>query len=173
MLGVGFDLDFEYKKGIVDEIAVKTGIQKRFGITDDLDITVREGSSGSQFFFIENFDEYEKETAITYQGNALFDGKTLTIRPKSGLMLPVNTSLNKELMVVYGTGEINMTENKEDKLLVTFRVIQKEEVFIFDSGIWIADENESVKVEVIDKKKYKVTVRSEEDTEVITFKKRT
>ncbi len=173
MLGVGFDLDFEYKKDIVNEIVGKAGIQKRFKVTEDLDITVREGLTGEKFFFIENFDEYEKETAITYQGVALFEGKKLTIRPRSGLMLPVNVSLKKELTIVYGTGEINTTENKNDKLLVTFRVIQKEEVFIFDSAIWMVEKNESVRVEVIDDKKYKITIRTKENLEVISFKKRT
>lgn len=173
MLGAGFDLDFDYKKAIVDEVITKTGINKRFKVAEDLDITVRKGPSGSEFFFIENFDEYGKETTITYEGVPLLEGRKLMILPKSGLMIPVNVQLTEELLVVYGTGEINNVENKGDKLFVTLKVVQKEEVFIFESGIWIADECESVKVETIEKNRYRVTVRKEKDAEVISFRKRT
>lgn len=172
MLGTGFDLDFDYKKTLVGELAEKAGIKKRFKVAADLDITVREGSVGEQFFFIENFDEYVKETTVQYRGEALFGGKKLKINPKSGLMLPVKTPLTNELMIVYGTGEIWMVENHEDKLLVTFKVTQKEEEFIFDSGTWLAEECDAIQVNVIDRNKYQVKIRSMEDAAVITFKKR-
>ncbi|WP_059172397.1 beta-galactosidase [Bacillus sp. FJAT-27445] len=172
MLGAAIKAEFNYQNRIASELAQRAGITNRFGLDDELDITVRSGSLGDRFFFIENFDEYKKYTSISYFGVPLIGGKKLEIAARSGLMLPLHVDLTDDIKILYGTGEIFQLQEDEEKLTATLKIMQKEEEFLFSSSSWIADETSQVKVEIGEYESFKVFIRSPEETAEITFRKR-
>jgi beta-galactosidase len=172
MLGAGMDHSFYYQNDVIANLAAQVGIESRFQLEDELDITVRSDSEGSTFFFLQNFDEYKKITTLKYKGQLLFGGKTLVIPPRSGLMLPTNVHLLEDITIDYGTGEIYHMEQEVDKLLLSLRVTQEEEEFVFISSQWIPIEAEKVIVTPIEHDRYKVVIQTRKDTESILFYKK-
>ncbi|WP_409273496.1 beta-galactosidase [Neobacillus sp. SCS-31] len=171
MLGAAIKVEYNYQNGVAAELAQRTHAMNRFGLDEEMDITVRSGPSG-EFFFITNFDEYKKRTSITYFGVPLFGGKKLEIAARSGLMLPLNVDLADDIHILYGTGEIFDLGQEGDKLTATVKIMQKEEEFLFSSSVWIAEENDQVKVETGEYDSFKVFIRSPEESAEITFRKR-
>lgn len=173
VFGIGLELDFEYKKSAITDLALRAGVTSRFQLEEEIDINVRSHDDGRQFFFLNNFDEYEKKTSIIYKGETLFGGKKLVIPPRTGLMLPYHVQLEDHLHLVYGTGEIFDLVQKGDTLTVIFRAIQKEEEFLFITSEWQPLESmESVKIEKYPGNQVKVLVKTNEKKEMIHFIRR-
>lgn len=170
VFGLGFELDFEYKRNIITDLANRAGIQSRFKLEEELDITIRKNSDGREFIFVNNFDEYTKKTVLGYKENLLFAGKQLVVPPKTGLMLPRNVQILEDLKVVSGTGEIFDLITDEDKISMTIRVIQKEEEFVFQSSSWKPfTESDDTLVEQLSDDLFKIRIKSYEDTAQIQF----
>ncbi|MCU9612683.1 beta-galactosidase [Caldibacillus lycopersici] len=170
VFGVGLELDFEYKREIIEELAKAAGIHKRLERDDELDITVRNHPSGREFFFLNNFDEYEKTSAIVYKGETLFHGKSLKIPAKTGLMLPRNVHIHDDLLVEMATGEIFEVIVEADKLTLTVKIVQEEEEFVIASSRWIPhSENNEIQVETLDSNRYKIRICSVKKIEQIQW----
>lgn len=171
MLGAGMDHSFYYQNDVIANLVKRIGIESRFQLEDELDITVRSDSEGSTFFFLQNFDEYKKVTPLKYRGQSLLGGKTLVIPPRSGLMLPINVQLREGLTLEYGTGEIYSVEQDVDKLSLSLRVTQEEEEFVFITSHWVPRETDTVSVIPLNHAQYKVIVQTRRETDTIIFSK--
>ncbi|WP_053600391.1 beta-galactosidase [Bacillus sp. FJAT-18017] len=172
MFGIGMEFNFNHQFDCVIELAKKAGISSRFNIEEELDITVRQDSDGGKFLFVQNFDEYKKVTSFRYEGQELFGGKKLVVPPRTGLMLPVDVQLQKGLTISYGTGEIYRVEENEDELLLTIRVTQEEEEFIFNSSEWVPSLSETTKLVNLNHEQFKVVVTSNRDKQTIKFQRK-
>jgi beta-galactosidase len=170
MFGVGMGFDFNYQFDCIVSLAARSGIKSRFSLEAELDITVRSDTEGGKFYFLNNFDEYKKVTTVNDSGQTLFCGKRFVIPPKGGLMLPYNISLREDLTICYGSGEIYRTEQDSDKLVLTFRVTQEEEEFVFESSQWVPYETETASVVKLNGNQYKVVIQSRSESETILFR---
>jgi beta-galactosidase len=146
VFGVSTLLDYEYKKDVFKILMNMVGVTPIFETKEDVDVSIRTSEKGESFLFVHNFDEYEKETTIIKSGEALFDGKPLTIRAKSGLMLPLNVSLRDDFTIDYSTVECVKFIEKENVLQLTVCPIAKEETLKITSSTWKPKENDYVKV---------------------------
>ncbi|PLR99072.1 beta-galactosidase [Bacillus sp. T33-2] len=169
MFGVGMEFNFNHQFDCIMNLAKKAGINSRFSLDDELDITLRSDSDGGKFIFLHNFDEYKKTTVLNYKGEALLGGKQLVVPQRSGLMLPIDVSLRDDLTISYGSGEIYKIEHNQDKLVLSLRVTQEEEEFIFKSSEWVPVESTAATVSNLGPDQYKVVVQSRMETESIHF----
>ncbi|WP_226536116.1 beta-galactosidase [Fictibacillus halophilus] len=169
MFGIGMDHNFYYQNDTIVHLARRAGIESRFQLEEELDITVRTHPETGSFIFIQNFDEFKKKTTIHYKGEPLFAGKELVIPQRMGLMLPVDVPLTDDLTISYGTGEIYNTEHDQNKLQLAIKITQPEEEFVFTTSKWIPSENENVLVHKLTENQYKVVIRSRDESESILF----
>jgi beta-galactosidase len=169
MFGIGMDMDFSYKNDVIVNLAARAGVKTRFTLQDDIDITVRSNTDGSRFFFLHNFDEYKKETTITYKGETLFGGKKIVIPPRKGLMLPENVFLREDLKIVYGTGELYKVTEENDRLLLFLKGPHDEEEFVFHSSKWTPVETEDISVQIRANEKYSITISKRDETATLEF----
>ncbi|MFG6497076.1 beta-galactosidase [Fictibacillus sp. UD] len=169
MFGVGMDHGFHYQNDIIVELAKRAGIESRFSLHEELDITIRSHPDKGDFFFLQNFDEYKKTTTITYDGTTLFGGKKISVPMRNGLMLPVNVPLNEDLFIIYGTGEIYETKQQQEEISLTLKVIQREEEFIFRSSTWKPVDSEGITIEEVQEHTFKVLIQTTEETASIRF----
>jgi beta-galactosidase len=169
MFGAGMEHNFNYQNDMIVQLAEKAGIKSRFQLDQELDITVRTHPKKGSFFFLHNFDEYKKTTAITYNGQDLFGGKKMTVPMRSGLMLPVDVPITNELTISYGTGEIYQVKQDGEELSLTVKIVQREEEFVFHSSAWQPLESEGLTVQKLDGDQFKVCIKSHNETETIRF----
>ncbi|RLQ96624.1 beta-galactosidase [Falsibacillus albus] len=169
MFGIGMEIDFYHKNSVVKRLAEKAGVHSRFRLQDEVDISVRKSDEGTQFFFLQNFDEYEKETVIEYKNQLLFGGKKIVVPPRSGLMLPYQVELHDDLKLVFGTGEIFGSANTEHELKFDVRMVQQQEEFKFISKTWEPMSNGMVEVSKASNQEFIVRMRKSNPTATIHF----
>ncbi|WP_100010002.1 beta-galactosidase [Lentibacillus sediminis] len=173
MYGASMEDDYQYKRQIYRSLAERIGVKSRFALEDELDISMRSSTDGGEFIFLHNFDEYKKATTIHIDGNPLLDGRELTVSAKSGLMLPLEVNITDELTVQYGTGEIFQVEETDEELTLSVKMVQKEEVFVFRSSIWVPVDNTSVRVAKLPENgAFQVEIACADDVEMVNFKRK-
>ncbi|MBM7097890.1 beta-galactosidase [Bacillus sp. H-16] len=172
MVGVSMENDYEYKNEIYRQMAAKTNVKSSFLLSDELDVSVRSVSHKGLFVFLNNFDEYEKKTTVSYLGELLFEGNEIKVPFRGGLMLPVNIPLSDELLIKYGTGEIVKMQQGNEWLTITVKVVQKEEIFVFESKNYIPlQQNDLTIVEGELRHSFKVSISSSQEYETVLFVK--
>ncbi|MBP3041146.1 beta-galactosidase [Bacillaceae bacterium Marseille-Q3522] len=173
--GVGMHLEFDYQLKVIKKLTNRLGVQSSFILDENISAVnafARIAANGSKFIFIHNFDEYSKETTITFHGQRLFHGKSIELPGKSGLVLPIQVELTEDLFIISGTGEIFSCQRENHYISLKVRKVQKEEVFIFKSESFVPQITAGVSVEVCSDNIYKVTIHSTSVTEKISFWKK-
>ncbi|GGF27291.1 glycoside hydrolase [Halobacillus andaensis] len=172
VFGVGLELDFNYKYEVIRHLAEKAGVYSEFTLQQELDVSVRAVNENSYFLFLHNFDEYEKVTPVARDKQLLFDGTSITVPGKSGLMLPVNIPIADGVMISYATAEIYGLEESADSLSMTVKLKQAKDVLVIETFKWKPVESPGVKVERVSDERYKVDLlRSLENEITIDFVK--
>ena len=92
---------------------------------------------GGRYLFITNIDEYAKKTHIRFRGRRLFGGKKLTVRPRSGLMLPLNMQFRPEAKIVYSTAEILDSKDTRGEWRLTLALTQPEDEIVVETGFGV------------------------------------
>ncbi len=145
MFGVSMEFDYQYKKEIYRNLAAKIGVSSKFRVEEEVDVSVRDGRNG-KFLFLNNFDEYEKETTVDYRDSQLFDGKAIIVPGKGGLLLPINVRLREDLTILYATAEIVELTESYQKLSMVIRRRQSQEEIVFQSPHWRPEPNGNIQV---------------------------
>lgn len=132
--GIGMAHDYFYRDQVILNLFKKIGISplvKSDKISDKLLLSTRVGTKNNRYLFINNIDEYDKTTGIYLDCKPLFGGKQLTIRARSGLMLPLNLQFNPDVFIVYTTAEIiDWTKNGDDMTITLVLTQPSDEMVI-------------------------------------------
>ncbi|EFH83592.1 beta-galactosidase [Ktedonobacter racemifer] len=91
-------------------------------------MTTSATATGERLLHILNLDGFDKEIYITEYGQPLFEGRSLLLRRREGLMLPLNLSIG-DTRIVYSTAEIaGRTEGT-----IEFRLTQAQDTIVIVS----------------------------------------
>lgn len=116
----GFDIPVGQGRAIVIsaaypcDVSLFRTILERLGARAALDhhceyngifMTTSATAAGERLLHVLNLDGFDKELRITECGQPLFEGRSLLLRRREGLMLPLNLSIG-ETRIVYSTAEI-------------------------------------------------------------------
>ncbi|SDM65275.1 beta-galactosidase [Sediminibacillus halophilus] len=169
MFGISMELDYQYKKEVYKNLAAKIDVKSRFHVESEVDVSARINGRDGMFVFLNNFDEYDKDTTVVYQDNQLFDGKAITIPGKSGLLLPINVQLREDLSIRYGTAEIVELTESDQKLSMVIRRRQSEDEIMLHSKNWRPKQSGNIQVVDMRAEEYHVLIDSPEEYETIEF----
>lgn len=98
----GNDVDF-YREAL-EALDIRAGIQHQ-PASARVFVTSTANESGERLLHVLNLDGYPKDLTFTEHGKPLFDGASVHLEPRQGLMLPINLRIN-ERTLAYATGEI-------------------------------------------------------------------
>jgi beta-galactosidase len=140
VMGVGMISDHDYKMKSYQQMAHYAGIKSAFKTKEWLNISIRTSKKG-QFLFIHNLDDYEKEEIIYYHDKPLFDGTCLTVKPRSGLILPLNWKVHENCFIHYSTAEICCLKTSANELELTIKLNQEEEKLLLETNYHISGEH--------------------------------
>ncbi|WP_245891217.1 beta-galactosidase [Desmospora activa] len=113
MLGLGLAHDYGYQLDVIRQLAKRIGVNPIL-TSDNPEWSLVERSDGkTSFCFIHNYDEIVHSGKVFREGQALFDGERLTVAPRSGVMLPLNLSLQAGVAIRYSTMELMKLERRE------------------------------------------------------------
>ncbi|MEH7237044.1 beta-galactosidase [Bacillus sp. JJ1562] len=172
VFGVQMDLDFNYKLNVYRQLAERVGVVSPFKTDDELDISIRAIDNESYFIFLHNFDDYKKESTLSYNSERLFDGHILSVPRRSGLMLPVNIKITEDVTLKWGTAEVFEVEESEDIFTITVKLKQANEVLCFQSANWYPKAVPDIEIEEKDDSTFLIKLSpSLEEKQKITFEK--
>jgi len=129
VFGAGILSEHDYKIEAYGLVAKQLELESIVKTDDWLNISVRKGLNGT-FIFINNLDEYEKQSTFTYKNKILFDGKVLTIPMRKGLILPIDWRINDQIIVKYATCEFISKEEDSNKVTLKALAIDEEWIVI-------------------------------------------
>lgn len=114
MLGLGLAHDYGYQLEVIGRLAERIGIVPTL-TSDNREWSLVERANGeSSFCFIHNYDEIVHSGKVYRDGQALFDGETLTVPPRSGVMLPLDLPVEAGLSIRFSTMELMAMERREN-----------------------------------------------------------
>jgi beta-galactosidase len=101
------------------QLALPMDCQPLFKLSEWVDARVSVGENG-RFLFLNNYQDDPVETTIEYQNEPLFDGCSVHIPARQGLILPLEWRLNNDVLIHYTTAEISeITEDDTTIVLKT------------------------------------------------------
>ena len=174
VFGLAMEIAYAYQFDAIRKMTDRIGIASDFAFSEDVEAInafAREATDGSKFLFLQNFDEYAKETQIYYQGADIFDGVKINLAGKGGLILPLQVSLTADILIEMGTAEIFDCEHGEQTADVKVKNV-KNATFIFTTSDYKPLANELVNVEQIATNRYRVTFNSWDEIVEFSFGKK-
>ncbi|OWA33328.1 glycosyl hydrolase [Saccharibacillus sp. O16] len=107
VLAMTYRCDIEWFRSILEHLGASAGLQHDF---EDHGIWMTSTCSpkkGERFIHILNLDGYEKEFRIYDSGEVLFEGRSIVLGAREGLMLPIGVELPDGLgRILYSTAEV-------------------------------------------------------------------
>lgn len=104
---------------IVHRMALEMGCLPLFELSDWADARISRADNGS-FLFLNNYQDDPVETTVKWAGNVLFDGASILLPARRGVILPLEWRLNENLVIHYVTSEIvAITEDERTLVLQT------------------------------------------------------
>lgn len=92
VLGCGLEYDYEYKKDVLLNLTKHLAIKSIAQTEEQLDISIQKNND-TELVFIQNYDDYEKETTLQIHQELLFSGKKIVIPAKTGRLFLRNLTL--------------------------------------------------------------------------------
>jgi beta-galactosidase len=108
---------------IVHQMAMKMDCPSPFILSNWADVRLSRGENGS-FLFINNYQDDLVETTIEYKEEVMFGGNSVLLPARSGLILPIDWRLNKDVNIHYVTSEI--VEIVDDGSTIIIKTAQDE-----------------------------------------------
>ncbi len=105
---------------ILHQMAVRLGSQPLFKLSSWADVRLSVGDNG-RFLYLNNYHDDPIDTTITIQNEPLFDGRSIHLPARQGLILPLEWRLNEHVTVHYATGEITGITEEGDTILLSIR----------------------------------------------------
>jgi len=128
VMGVSLNYLFDYQLNIIDEIAKMLGIKKALEITPfDVNGILRYGSDAN-FLFLNNYHPEERDVKVKL--NKFGIEFNTFLRPKSGIILPINTKIDEKFKIIYSNVELYL-ERKSDYDFLILKTNPNKEVSIF------------------------------------------
>ncbi|MCL6445369.1 MAG: hypothetical protein K6T83_18235, partial [Alicyclobacillus sp.] len=120
-LGVAVTNDYEYGIEVIHALAEEMGIVPRLRVSDaNVFVTERVGEDGS-LLFLNNADDIPRVTTLERCGSLAFEGGSISVPARAGLMLPINLAVNDDVQIEYSTVELVSVSRSLDEVAVTFR----------------------------------------------------
>ena len=162
VFGVAMQHDFYYRDQVVLNQFEKIGVRPRFTterLDDKLLLTARADPDGGRYLFVHNLDEYAKTTALFRDGEPLFGGKRLSVRPRSGLMLPLDIQMAPGIRAIYSTAEVSGLEKDGAGWKMTLSLTQPEDEMVLELSGLIPRGGESCAVEALGGGRFRICSR--------------
>ncbi|MBE3559292.1 MAG: beta-galactosidase [Ktedonobacteraceae bacterium] len=121
VISAAYPCDVSLFRAILEELGVQAGLRHDCEY-DGIFMTSSVSNTGERFLHLLNLDGFDKEFHVIEHGQPLFDGRSLLLRRREGLMLPLNLSIG-DARIVYSTAEIVGRAEKS----VEFRLTQLED----------------------------------------------
>lgn len=104
VISAAYPCDISLFRTILEKLGVRPGLVHD-GEYNGIFMTTSASAAGEKFLHVLNLDGFDKKIHITQDGQPLFDGRTLLLRRREGMMLPLNLSLD-DVRILYSTAEI-------------------------------------------------------------------
>ncbi|MGM7702760.1 beta-galactosidase [Pseudalkalibacillus sp. Hm43] len=117
-----YNCQIEFYKEMLESLGTKAALQhdcKFHGIF----MTSTANKEGERFIHLLNLDGFDKTFSIYENGNELFNGRSIELQSKDGVMLPINMTIG-DVKINYSTAEIQ----KSSGSTIEFRLTQSEDV---------------------------------------------
>ncbi|MCC6604986.1 MAG: beta-galactosidase [Anaerolineae bacterium] len=105
---------------ILHQMAVRLGCAPLFQLSHWADVRLSVGENG-RFLYLNNYHDDPLDTTIAYQNEPLFDGRSIHLPARQGLILPLEWRLNNQVTVHYATGEITGISEAGDTMVLSVR----------------------------------------------------
>jgi beta-galactosidase len=105
---------------ILHQMAVRLGCEPLFQLSHWADARLSVGENG-RFLYLNNYHDDPIDTTIAYQHEPLFDGRSIHLPARQGLILPLEWRLNEHVTVHYATGEITGITEADDTIVLGIR----------------------------------------------------
>lgn len=105
---------------IVHQMALRLGSEPLLQLSHWADARLSVGENG-RFLYLNNYQDDPVDTTIARQNEPLFDGRSIHLPARQGLILPLEWQLNDHVTVHYATGEITGVTEAGDTLVLTTR----------------------------------------------------
>ncbi len=170
VFGIGMEHEYDYKIDVIKKLAENLGINTDIYCSDKwTSVLIRENQEKA-FIFINNFDEIDKNINLQYKNEDIFNGNNIHVPARSGLMLPVNCSINEDIKVIYSTLEISSFEFTQ--LGVKICCASKAGIngyMRIESDNYRINEKENIKIKKHQSKVVDITIESKADVTEIEF----
>lgn len=147
--GIGMSHDYFYRDQVILNLFKKLQVEPLVtsdSIKDKLLLSTRVGENNDRYLFINNIDEFDKTTKLHMDGNELFDGKQITVRSRSGLMLPLNIQLTDDIFVKYSTAEIIKVDACDNEIILTLALTQPQDEIVIKTN-YLVQPSDSYEIE--------------------------
>ncbi|MBP3041638.1 beta-galactosidase, partial [Bacillaceae bacterium Marseille-Q3522] len=137
-IGTTYDYNVLFFKEILKRLGAVPGLShdnEDYGIF--LTTTINE--KGEKFLHIINLDHFHKELRIQYDGEMLFEGRTITIHSNDCMMLPIN-AVYKDIEILYSTAEVAKVSDEA----IEFRLTQPRDVILLKTNKEVEASNDYV-----------------------------
>lgn len=119
-LGAALTADTLDDLDILHQMAVRLGSKPLFQLNHWADARLSVGENG-RFLYLNNYHDDPLDTTIAYQNEPLFDGRSIHLPARQGLILPLEWRLNEHVTVHYATGEITGISEAGDTMVLSVR----------------------------------------------------
>jgi beta-galactosidase len=122
VISASYPCDIHLFRALLERLGAHAGLRHDYE-DNAIFMTSTSSEAGERFLHILNLDGFDKEIHITEHGQALFGGRSLLLRNREGLMLPLNLSIDGT-RIAYSTAEIARREEGA----IEFRLTQPQDV---------------------------------------------
>lgn len=121
VMGFGMNHRFDYQSAVIRDIAMQIGISNKL-TTDHPNLYISERKNGDEsYIFLTNYDEQSITATVFEDGIPLFNGHTVTLPSRSGLLCLRNFEIAPGLVINYATVELLNLTREDNYVSMTLR----------------------------------------------------
>ncbi|MDF2542331.1 MAG: hypothetical protein K0S47_2049 [Herbinix sp.] len=121
VLGGIVDTGYDYVRDGFRSAFTMLGIGPKVQVNADVMVhCLKDIHSQSEFFMINNLDDWKKQISLSYNGAEPFEDTIIEVNGREGLILPVNLKLAKDFTLLYATQELKAVRYEADAILCRF-----------------------------------------------------
>ncbi|WDL96100.1 beta-galactosidase [Alicyclobacillus sp. ALC3] len=111
VLGVGMSYEYQYQLEVISRLAKLIGVHARLSVSDaSVCVSERAGKNGSLISVL-NVDDTARSTHVFRSKTDLFGGSSVSLRPRSGKLLPVQFHVAEDVTIDYSNVELLRIED--------------------------------------------------------------